>query len=323
MKTSVLLILLLAVLPAWLFELSKDKLVVFASLSYYKCDFDGDRKEDLSVWDPKTNTLYFELTSDKKSYQKKFIDNELKYEPVFADYDGDGRTDFVFYQKDTGQWISFLTTKKGPPEKTFFGSIGDLPIPVRSDAGGKFNLAIWRPNASAWLITHPGDGNKNPEIVFEGNYQDSTFSGDYDGDGKSDLIVWRPDDGQWHIVRSGTNFDFNQSEHIQHGKEWDVIVPNDYDGDRKCDLVFWRPEDKKWYFFYAGSKSYDQIRFGETGDIPASGDLDGDGIPELIMWNPDKKSWNVLNLKKQETLSYKWNVPNGCVPAISVLEKYE
>ena len=73
MKSAILLSLLLFNLPVLLPNLSKDKLVVFASLSYYGCDFDGDGLSDLSVWHPKTNTLYFQLTSEINFIKRNFL----------------------------------------------------------------------------------------------------------------------------------------------------------------------------------------------------------------------------------------------------------
>lgn len=324
MKLPIILSLLLFIVPAWFLDFTKDKRVVFASLSYYGTDFDGDKRGDLSVWDPKTNTLYFQLTSDNKFYSKRFFDNSLRHEPVFADYDGDGKTDFVFFQPDSGEWTLNLTTNLGSPGKIFIGSIGDLPIPTDFDGDGKYDISLWRPIASSWLIGLVDEqGNKKLSTIQEGAYQDSAFASDYDGDGKSDLGVWRPDDGYWHIVKSSTNFNFQESEHIQHGQEWDVIVPNDYNLDGKADLVFWRPQNQTWYFVYAGDKNQNQIKFGAKNDIPISLDLDGNKIPELITWNASKKSWNVLNFTKQESFSYKWTVPDNCYPASSVLQKYE
>ena len=329
-KPAVLLSILLITIPSWVMDFKKDRLTVFASLSYYKVDFDGDKLGDLSVWDPKTNTLYFQQTSDNKFYQKKFFENKLEHDPVFADYDGDGKTDFAFFQMDSGEWSIFPSSGSEIPVKSFFGALGDLPIPSNLDGDNKYEIGIWRPVSSAWLLTgFEKDGSKKPKLIHEGSYQDSTFSGDYDGDKKSDLIVWRPDDGYWHIVKSSNEYDFNNSEHIQNGQEWDIIVPNDYNGDGKCDLVLWRPQNQNWYLIYAGSlgqgqgQSQNQIKFGEKGDIPLSSDLDGDGIAELITWNMQKKSWNVLNFKKQESLSYNWTVPDGCIPASSILQKYE
>lgn len=323
MKT-VLLSVLLLILPTCLADLKKDNLVVFSSLSYYGCDFDGDKLTDLAAWNPRTNTLYFQLTSNNKFYEKKFFDTNIQYDPVFADYDGDGKTDFTFFHKDSGQWSISSTLDQNFTKNIFLGNIGDLPIPASIDDDAKYEPTVWRPINAAWLLAKKDDeGNYTREVIFDGSYQDSVFSGDYDGDGKSDLINWRPDDGYWHIVKSGTNFDFNQSEHIQHGKEWDTIVPNDYDGDGKCDLVLWRKSNQTWYFKYAKDGSQSELKFGGIDDIPASGDIDGDGFPELIMWNPGEKKWNILNFKTQQVFSYKWDVPSGCLPAISVLQKFE
>ena len=323
MKSYLLLALLLFALPALVQNISKDKLIVFASLSYYKCDFDGDKLADLAVWDQNNSTLYFQKSSDHKFYSKKFFSTNLKYEPAFADYDGDLKTDFVFFQPDSGQWILHLSTM---PEvrKVFLGTIGDLPIPTDLNGQGTYQIGIWRPIGSFWLVNlKDEEGIKKLNLIREGSYQDSACAPDYDGDGKSDLVVWRPDDGYWHIVKSGTNFNFSDSDHIQHGQEWDIVVPNDYNSDRKADLVFYRPQDKTWYFLYADGKGKSQIKFGEKNDIPLSQDLDGDNIPELIMWNQRKKSWNILNLSKQETFSYKWSVPDGCVPTNTILQKCE
>lgn len=324
MKYPLILAILLVVLPAWLTNLTKDKLVVFASLPYYGSDFDGDKRCDFSVWNPDTGTLYFQLSSNQKFYKRQFFETNVKYQPVFADFDGDKKTDFAFFQKDTGLWVIYSTKTPGRIEKVFFGSLGDLPVPTDINGTGNYRPSVWRPNSSTWLLADiDKEGKEKEKIVIEGSYQDSVFSGDYDGDGKSDLTVWRPDDGFWHIVKSSTDFDFNQTEHIQHGKEWDVIVPNDYDANGKCDLVFWRPEEQVWHFLYSGTGGKALMKFGYKDDIPLSCDVDGDAIPELITWSKSKQSWNILNFIKQESFSYKWEVPSDSIPSVSVLQYYE
>ena len=323
MKPALLLSLLLLIIPSSFSDFKKDKRVIFGSLSYYGSDFDGDKAGDLSVWDSRTNTLYFQLSSDNKFYTKNFFTSSLNYTPAFADYDGDQKTDFAFFQNDSGEWTIYPTLSPGFEKRVFAGSIDDHPIPAMVDSDNFYKPTVWRPINAGWFLTKNENGESKHDIIFDGSYQDSVFAGDYDGDGKSDLLNWRPDDGYWHIVKSGTNFDFNQSEHIQHGKEWDIIVPNDYDGDGRCDLVFWRPSNKTWYFRYASDQRQEEIKFGNEGDIPASLDTDSDGIPELVLWNPSKKTWNILNLTNKEAYSYKWKVPDGCLPAVSVIDKFE
>lgn len=324
MKYSVILSLLLLILPAWFEQYTKDNLVVFASLSYYGSDFDNDKKCDFSIWDSNTGTLYYQLSSNQQFYKRKFFETKVPYTPIFADYDGDKKTDHAFFHRDSGQWIINHSSKPDIQDKFFLGSLGDMPIPTDINGTGVQEPTVWRPNNSTWLLTEIAkDGNKSKKIILEGSYQDAAFSADYDGDKKSDLIVWRPDDGFWHIVKSSADFDFSQSEHIRHGKEGDIIVPNDYNNDGKCDLVFWRPDDQAWYFRYAGSEETSQIKFGYKNDIPLSCDVDGDSIPELITWSRTKRSWNVLNFRRQESSSYKWEVPENSVPAVSILQTYE
>ena len=321
---SLLLALLFTSVPVLISALSHDKVIVLSSLSNYGSDFDGDKLTDLATWDSQTNTLYFQFTSNNKFYQKKFFDVPINYQPVFADYDGDGKTDFAFFHPDSGEWIINLSGSHGQQKKEFLGSIGDLPIPINIDGDGMYKPAVWRPTTSSWLLTYKDEnGDEQHKVISYGNYQDSLFSADYDGDKKTDLIAWRPDDGLWHIEKSGTDFDFNQSEHIQHGQEWDIIVPNDYDADGRCDLALWRKSNKTWYIKYAKDHSQNEIQFGDSDSIPASGDIDGDSIPELIHWSPKTKKWDILNFKTQKSYTYNWNVPSGTIPAISVLQKYE
>ena len=315
---------LLLVLPIiTLTDLTKDKLIVLGSLSNYGCDFDGDGRGDLSVWDPHTNTLYFQLTSNNKFYEKRFIKEDMKFSPVFADYDGDEKTDFVFHQAETGQWIFYFSSNPEIPIKTFLGNFFDMPIPVDVNGDRQYSPAVWRPNTGFWLLPSQ-DLNETPgaDVHPQGGVNDLPFAADYDGDGKSDLIIWRTDSGYWYIDKSTTGYDPKKGETIQHGRGWDIIIPNDYDADGRCDFVVWRAKNQTWYFFYSASKVKNEIKFGNPGDVPLSSDLDGDKVPELITWNPYKKSWDILNTITQEHFSYKWEVPNNCIPASSILLTY-
>ena len=323
MKSIALLSLLLFILPVWMVDLKKDKLVVYASLPY-GCDFDGDKLGDLAVWNAKNNTLYFHFSSTDKFLEKKFFEGEIQYEPVFADYDGDSKTDFVFFQPDTGQWIFNLSTNPDTIVKAFLGNVGDLPIPIDINGKKRYSPAIWRPGAGIWLLPMIEKYNDSkPRIHYQGNNADIPITTDFDGDGKSDLLIWRQEAGYWYIDKSSTEYDPNRGAIINQGAEWDIPVPNDYNGDGKSDLTVFKPQDQTWHFIFNQNTEEKTIKFGEKGDIPTSCDLNGDGVPELITWNIEKHIWKILNLKTQETQTFTWKVPNECLPAISVLQKFE
>lgn len=324
MKATLILTLLLFLLPVWLVDFSKDNLILYASLCTYSPDFDGDNLQDLSVWDPKSNTLYFQLSSGNEFYKKKFFESSLKFTPVFADYDGDKKTDFGFFQDEVGQWILHLTTNSTSPLKTFLGNVVDEPLPVDLEGTRQYDIAVRRSPNGAWVLPIRDEkGKRNPTIHYQGYCDDIPGVGDFDGDKKSDLLIWRSKDSYWYIDKSTTNYNPNAGEAHRQGQEWDVPVLNDYDGDLRCDLTLWRPQNQTWYFLFAGSQKEQQVKFGSKGDIPLSLDLNGDLIPELVTWNMSKKSWNILNLKNGETKSITWSVPSSCLPASCVLQKYE
>ncbi len=324
MKASILLALLLTIFPTWIMDPSRDKLVVFASNSSYGCDFDGDMIGDLSVWDTKRNVLYFQLSTDNKFYQKNFFNPGVAYTPVFADYDGDSKTDFGFFHSDTGQWIIFLSSNPNAPIKTFLGNNGDIPIPLDLDGDMTFDAGVWRPSNGIWVLIKKDETGKKIFTTHDQGYNNDTpITGDFDGDGKSDLAIFRPDSGYWFIDRSSTNYDPKAGLGVQNGKEWDVIVPNDYDGDKKTDLTVWRPKDATWYITYSNNAGQSQVKFGEKDDIPISIDLSGDSIPELVTWNREKKVWNILNPKTQQNSSFKWDVTDDCLPASSILQTFQ
>ena len=90
-------------------------------------------------------------------------------EPVFADYDGDRKTDQAFFHKDSGQWIINYSSKPDIQEKFFLGSLGDIPIPTDINGRGAQDPTIWRPNNSTWLLTAvEKDGSKSKKVILEG-----------------------------------------------------------------------------------------------------------------------------------------------------------
>ncbi len=325
MKSAILLSILLSIFPSlWFLDFSKDKRIVFASNSSYKCDFDGDMIGDLSVWNPKSNTLYFQLSTNSMFYNKTFFEPGITYQPVFTDYDSDGKTDFAFYHEDSGQWTIFLSTNPQSAVKTFLGNYGDIPVPLDIDGDMTFDIGVWRPSTGTWVLLKKDEKlNKSASLHSQGYTNDTPITADFDGDGKSDLVIFRPESGFWFIDKSSTNYDPQLGFGLQNGQEWDVAIPNDYDNDNKCDLTVWRPENQTWYITYSNSTGQNQIKFGNKGDIPLSLDISGDSIPELITWNPEKKSWNIYNYKTQQTLSYTWDVPEGSLPASSILQIFE
>ena len=78
------------------------------------------------------------------------------------------------------------------PPPTFFGLLGDIPVPGDYDGNGTTDIAVYRPVLGAWY--RMGQGPR-----FLGLATDIPQPGDYDGNGTTDLAVYRPLTGAWII----------------------------------------------------------------------------------------------------------------------------
>jgi hypothetical protein len=233
-------------------------------------DYDGDGLTDYSVWRPQTGIWYVLRSSDKTLLTQKWgmqpvappqtISFLSTDEPVAADYDGDGITDFAVWRPDTGVWYILKSSEnfsQNNPQVFRWGKLGDIPVPADYDGDRKTDYAVFRGNL--WHIFQSQSASWRV-VNFGKQGSDFLVPADYTGDGKTDIAVFR--NGSWFIERS----DNGQTETYNFGLSSDTPAPADYDGDKKTDIAVYRKG--VWYILMSSTAQMEVFNFGLSDDIP-------------------------------------------------------
>ncbi len=235
-------------------------------------DFDGDGRDDLTVFRPSNRTWYIQPSNSSNFYGVQFGLSTDKLTP--ADYDGDGKTDIAVFRDGFWYWMGSSNNQFNAVQ---FGQAGDIPVPADYDGDGRAELAVFR--SGVWYSLNLSN-NQFQSTQF-GLTSDKTVAADYDGDGKADIAVVRQSGGLsiWYILGSTQGF-----YGFQFGNDTDKLVPADYDGDGKTDQAVFRPSDGNWYVWQSSTNSLQTVSWGLASDAFVPADYDGDGKADIAVY---------------------------------------
>lgn len=233
-------------------------------------------------------------------------------ESFAGDYNGDGRTEFVYFNPFSGltQTLDVLNIKTGVANNYVFGAYGDVPVTGDFDnpQDGKTDLAVWQPSLG-WRVISSATGNET--TTSWGIDGDVPVAADYDGDGTTDLAVARPSNGTWYYLSSknpGWWFSFTWG--LTYG---DIPIAADFDGDGLADWAFYRPSTSTWYVNYSSSNAAYWFAWGQAGDIPLGRDVDGDWLADLTVYRPSNGTFYTWQSSTWSELWVQWG-PFGNSP---------
>lgn len=246
---------------------------------------------DVGVYRSSSSEWLISRAFDGTVETKAWGSPELRDAPVFADYDGDGRSDRAVYRPSTGEW--FIASSSGEARTVQWGSPSnqDQPVPADFDGDGKADIAVYRKTSGRWLILFSGGGSRIIDWGAPG-LDDVPLPADYSGDGRADVAVYRRSTGQWFIAwPTGT----------QPPIAWgapalgDIPVPGDYDGDGDTDIAVYRGSTGEWFIpLAAGVVVHDTFGAPSLGDVPVPADYDGDGVTDQAVRRPSTGEWFIF-----------------------------
>lgn len=279
----------------------------------YSSRFDTrNHRTSVTLYRPSENKWYMLWNMYSISYEN--IYGLAGDQPMLADYDGDGRTDFAVVRNTNGSkvwYASFLQT-------VVWGLSTDQALIGDFDDDGRADPVAVRNNGQnlIWYALRSSDA-KMAAFTW-GVPTDKPVIGDFDGDRITDITVTRstPNGLVWYILKSNGGA-YNQYTALQFGLDSDQISVEDFDGDGKTDIAVFRPADAVWYIVRSGTSEIQITQFGQSGDKPQPADYDGDGLADIAVFRPSTGNWHVLMSGNGTQKIVHWGL-EGDVPLSSI-----
>jgi hypothetical protein len=245
------------------------------------------------------------------------------------DFDGDGKTDLLFYRP--GGSVAYLLHSNG--DGTFTKVYGDYPtgfngydlhsgadraVAFDYDGDGKMDLMFYRPGGGEAHVMHSnGDGTFTTVYVSNGSgmagydftaFSDQVLPFDFNGDGNMDLLFYRPGGRVAYVVRSNGDGSFTKVyggfpdgiAGYDLASENDHILPIDVNNDGMTDLLVYRPNgfvayllrsngDGTFSTIVASSSGFAGCAMNGANYNVTSIDMDGDGKSDIFCWRPGSR----------------------------------
>ena len=206
------------------------------------------------------------------------------FQPVWNDYDGDGKTDLAVYQERTGGWRFWLSTSGyALAGLDGLGEAGYRAVPRDYDGDGRVDPAVYQESTGTWRIALSASGYQTVTVAGWGGAGQYAVPADYDGDRRVDPAVYQESPsgsgqaGMWRVWPSASGYAEVQVYGM--GGPGCRPVPADYDGDQRADPAVYQSAAGGWRVWLSGS-SYQEasvINWGGAGQTAVPADYDGDG----------------------------------------------
>ncbi len=205
---------------------------------------------------------------------------------LISDVTGDGISELIFRNAETGTWEVGKNTLVRPPLRvqpdyemsSYLDNWGKGKAlqPLTGDFNGdkKADVVVYNSTTGKWQVALSTGVHFIPHAGSSGTYEWLTgwgigaawtpLAGDFDGDGKHDIVVYNKKDGDWQVALSNGNalqpalgasgtshWLFNWGA----GPNWKPLV-GDFDGNKKDDVLLYNSSTGEWMVALSSGNSF-------------------------------------------------------------------
>lgn len=277
-------------------------------------DFNGDGKSDVAMYLPEKKEFWIaESTGTNFNFKLygKFVLTSfdiMKAEWFTGDYNGDGLSDILLYDEDSGDWI--MMEAKG----TLQSNAMAFGFTFRK-IGNQFQH-LFRDDYVAGIGNNsPATNDRSPLGKDRGKIQ--FFSGDYNGDGRSDIAFYDQRSGRWWVSNLTAQVTPNVGV-TGYSISWLIYkvftapeqklfamdrFSGDYNGDGLSDFLLFDKANGDWWLGETVETTTGQpptINFRKWSSMPKNkeitrwfqGDFNGDGQSDVAFYSAtDNNIW--------------------------------
>lgn len=222
-----------------------------------------------------------------------------------GDFNGDGLSDMVFFNPETGDWKAAERTPKGGYAFKSYGNrfAGyDGPSKIQWFKGnvtgdyngdGRSDIAFYLPETREfWVAEHDGLRFQfrlygRQALIDLDIMKCEWFPGDYDGNGLSDAVLFNEPTGEWILMTNeGGSFEF-----VKFGRHFQNLFRDDYAPNANFD----------------SAATFDTSEFGKDRDkvVFLNGDFSGDGRTDISVYDTRSGNWFVGENHRRDSLGFR------------------
>jgi hypothetical protein len=239
--------------------------------------YKGDGLSQLGVYQPFTGYWFIRelgsstvFTLGSPDWASLALPADGGFQPLIADFDGDGKRDPAVYQQSTGRWSAQLSAANYAKIDIYFGGEGYAPLTGDYDGDGFADIGLYHEQSGLWQVCLSSAGYGSVSGSFGGpGYQ--AVQADFDGDTITDPAIYNRTTGHWVVLFSSTltpagNY-YSLSGYF--GGTGYIAVAADFDGDGIADIAIYERGTGRWYIARIDSQIIAwNMLFGDKDFIP-------------------------------------------------------